>query len=376
MKAWAGYSTKEDTVGAVKEALYMACGGDDETPAILFVFTTDRYDPEVIVETITQSLDGVPVSGMSAAGIIFGEKVFRQGIAILGIGGSSVEATSVLQKDLSQRPFEAGREAGDKLLSYGFDNGVVTVFPDGFSSNISEMLRGLYMNMGPEYQYMGGGAGDNLNFFKTYQFTEKGVATDAIALGLIRGAPINISVGHGWKTYGDPIMVTRTEGKRVYEIDGKPAFDAYKDRFKDISVESFSNIGMRYPLGFLDVNGGYYIRDLLSVNPEDHSINCVSEVPENAIGNIMQGDVSDLINTAKKVCTNAKNEIPNPGFALICDCISRYLLMEDKFENELAAFRQIIGSDTPMVGALTFGEVGSVDYAPFFHNKTVVLAIG
>ncbi len=376
MKAGSGYSTANDSQTAVLEALEMALDVGADQPAILFVFITDRYDPEAVVSALNQKLDGVPFAGMCAAGILYGNQVYTSGVAILALHGEELEAQTVLSSGLNKNPFDVGKFTADKILANGHEDGIVAVFPDGFSSNIAEMLRGLYMNMGPSFQYIGGGAGDNLKFYKTYQFTEQGVATDAVAAAMIRGIPVNISLGHGWESYGEPIMVTRAEGKRVYEIDGKPAFDAYKDRFEGVTIDSFSSVGMKHPLGFIDVNGHYYIRDPLSVNPDDNSINCVSEVPPNAIGNIMKGEVSQLINTARSVCINAKKTSKNPSFALICDCISRYLLMADEFEAELETFREVIGDDVPVVGALTFGEVGSVENAPFFHNKTLVLAIG
>lgn len=50
------------------------------------------------------------------------------------------------------------------------------------------------------------------------------------------------------------------------------------------------------------------------------------------------------------------------------------MLMGKDFEKELNVIRETIGIDVPMLGVLTFGEVGSYTNAPLFHNKTLVLA--
>lgn len=346
------------------------------SPDILYVFTTDGYDHQEIIDTINSFTGGTPIAGMCAGGVIYGNRAYKHGIVALGIESDEIKVKSSLYSGLSDNPFEVGKNVANELTADGFNEGVISVFPNGLGLNIAEMLRGLYMNLGPDFQYFGGGSGDNLNFAKSCQFTEQGLATDAVATSIIHGLPMEISIGHGWKPYGDPIMITRSEGKKVLEIDGKAAFDAYCDRFGNIDPGQFPEIGMKYPLGFADIDGNYYIRDPLSVNSEDNSIYCVSEVPNNAIGSFMQGDITSLTQAAGNVSLNAKKAAGEPAFALICDCISRYLLMADKFEEELQMVQSAIGEDVPLTGALTFGEVGSRKDLPFFHNKTMVLAVG
>ena len=58
------------------------------------------------------------------------------------------------------------------------------------------------------------------------------------------------------------------------------------------------------------------------------------------------------------------------------DCISRVLLMGDRFVEEIQAIRQAVGADVPLLGALSFGEIGSYVDVPLLHNKTTVIAVG
>jgi hypothetical protein len=252
---------------------------------------------------------------------------------------------------------------------------MVVVLPDGFGTNISEAVRGLYNIMGPDFGYVGGGAGDNLKFFKTYQFTEVGIKSDALAVALLNGLIIQTGISHGWKPEGEPLVITDAKGKKVIEIDGRPAFDVYSERLGGINKNKFPEYGMKYPLGFPDISGNYLIRDPLSVNP-DKSIDFITEVPRNAVGNIMSCDMAELIETAEEVAKTTARKVEKPRFALLFDCISRCMLMGKEFEKEIKIIRESIGIGVPLLGALTFGEVGSYVDVPLFHNRTIVLAVG
>ena len=374
MKVGIAYSTLDDSRRAGRTVAEEAVESSGE-PALTLLFTTDAYDQEAVYEAVKEVIGASRMAGFCAGGLITAEGVFRQGVGVCTLSGDELRVVTSLQRGLSADPRDAGRRAGEELLASGLEGGTVFVLPDGFAANISEVVRGLYNAMGPDFKYVGGGAGDNLRFFKTYQFTEAGLTSDALAVALLDGLTVETGIGHGWQPSGDPLVVTAAKGKRVFEIDGRPAFDVYSEHLGGIPVNKFAEYGMRYPLGIPDISGKYLIRDPLAVN-EDGSIDFVTEIPRTAIVNLMEGDVADLIETARSVAQVAARGVTGPQFALLFDCISRCLLMDAEFERELQAIREAVGMEVPMLGSLTFGEVGSYADVPLFHNKTTVIAVG
>ena len=181
---------------------------------------------------------------------------------------------------------------------------------------------------------------------------------------------VGTSLGHGWKPRKESLTITKTDGKKILEIDGKSAFKVYSERLGGISLDEFEEYGMRHPLGIADMSGNYTIRDPVDVD-EDKNIDLVTEISEGSVAYIMESDIGELIDKAGKVATEAKKEVSKPKFALLFDCVSRTLLMEDKFEKELKYIKESIGEDVPILGALTFGEIGRYSGVPLFHNKTV-----
>jgi hypothetical protein len=374
MEIGVAWSTDGDSRQAGEKAAKAAvelCG----LPVMTFLFTTDAYDQRIVFESVRKVIRGSKLAGFCCAGIIASHTVLKQGVGVCAISGDTLKAATSLQEGLSKNPYIIGQRAGRELLSSGIDEGTVFVFPDGFGANISETVRGLYNTMGPDFKYVGGGTGDNLRYFQTYQFTEKNIASDALSVSVLDGIRVETAIGHGWKPLGEPVFIGRTEGKKVIEIDGRPAFEAYKERFSDINIDNFSEYGMRHPLGFPDIWGNYLIRDPIKINL-DQSIDFVTEVPDNAVGYVMEGNVEDLVETAAFVAKKVCREIEDPRFVLCLDCVSRNLLMGAEFKRELEIIKKTVGEHVPFLGALTFGEVGSFIDVPHFHNKTLALTIG
>lgn len=397
MKVGVAYSTVNDSHLAGEKAAREAVMSSS-MPALTFLFTTDSYDQKVVFTAVREVIGDSKIVGFCCGGIITSDGVFTQGVGVCTLSGDDLRVATSLQKDLSSNPYKVGEQSAEELLASGIEQGEVFVFPDGFGANLSKMVRGLYNKMGPNFTYAGGGAGDNLRFFKTYQFTEAGIESDALAVALLDGITIGTALGHGWNSKGAPLIIGNAEGKKVIEIDGKGAFDAYCERLLEhcpalassreveafdtycnqhgeIPLDKFTEYAMKYPLGFPNISGDYLIRDPLTANP-DKSIDFVTEIPVNAVGYIMEGKISELIKSAGVVAKTAAKKVPQPQFALCFDCISRYLLMGKEFEKELGAIRESVGLDIPILGALTFGEVGSYDGIPLFHNKNTVITVG
>lgn len=373
MKTGVSFSNEQDSFRSARNAASEATAVSGE-PVLTLVFATDDYDSGEILSGVKSVVRSSRIAGFCCGGVITCEGVQKQGVGVMTLSGD-FKAVTTLKKGLGQDPLGVGENAGRELLKGSAGNGTAVVMPDGFQADISEMLRGLYNQLGPDVQYTGGGTGDNLKFFRTYQFTENGVAENALAAAYLEGLNIGIGIGHGWVPIGSPLVITSVEGKRVYEIDGAPAFKAYSSRLGGIDRDGFSFHAMHHPLGFPDISGQYIIRDPLVVNSDD-SIDFVTEIPAHAVGSIMDCRIDGLIETAVHAARRALAAAGEPEFVMLFDCISRTLLMGERFQDEIFSLRRTLGEDVPLLGALTFGEVGSYEDVPLFHNKTTVVVVG
>ena len=107
---------------------------------------------------------------------------------------------------------------------------------------------------------------------------------------------------------------------------------------------------------------------------------CVGEVPENVALNILKGSNSSLISAAKSaVDQSIRKSNGNFNKAIIIDCISRILFLEDDITKEMSVISESIKQsqkDVKIKGALTLGEISSYGngFLEFF-NKTIVIGV-
>lgn len=309
--------------------------------------------------------------------MIVSDEFYYDGVLAAGIYSHKIKVKTFLVSEFSKNIQKSVSLVTNKLLANETNQGLLLILPDGFTINIPTFIRALYEHMGPEFCYLGGGSGDNLKFFQTFQFTEEGVKSQAVALALIKNINYFTAIEHGFNPIGPPLLITKASNKIVYEIEGEPAFRVYKSLIEKlfsikVTKENFPHIGLRYPIGIPYFENNFILRDPLKVL-EDESIEFVTEVPEGSLAYIMDTSEKDLLLAAEKVATKIKTAIPSPKLILVFDCISRSMILGKKFKEELSLLSKIIGKDVPIVGALTFGEIGSFVNVPLFHNKTIAV---
>jgi hypothetical protein len=362
---------------AVREAL--ACQGP---PALALVFGSEQYDPVALAAALSRELGTIPWGGCCAAGIIVGERLLWEGLAV-GIFTGDLRAGLGVAGPVSEQPFQSGRRAVEQALQ-GFSappveyHRAVLLFPDAFSGNAAHVVQGAIRDAGGGVAWAGGGAGDNLRFLRTAQFAGGAYRDCVVAIVLEVARPFGVGLGHGWLPYGQPVLATQTRGEAVVDLDFANAFEVYSTtaahQGDEVSRDDFARFAMLHPLGIPAASGSYVIRDPISVEP-DGALRCLAEVPDGSLLRVMQGQPDTLIAAARDAaCASRRRAEGELAFALVFDCVSRARLLGSRISEELAAIHAVLGTEVPMMGCLTFGEVGAQGAAlPQFHNKTTVV---
>jgi len=382
-RLFVGKSSHRDLDIAVEQAAGRAMEGAGRAQLAL-VFTTDHYDFEGVARQSSRLLGDTPWVGCCTAGVFAGDELLRRGIVVgvLGDGAGGLSLGVGISGPVSADARAAGRSAvreAIKALPGSQDaNRALILLPDAITGNGAGVVRGAAQEAGSLFYWAGGGAGDNLRFMETAQFAHGRAFRDHVVAIALEGSSFGVGIRHGWRPYGPPHMVTRAEGARVIELDYMPAFEVYRQvaakHGDTVTREGFAAFAMSHPLGVPQADGEHVIRDPLAVEADD-SLRCVAEVPEGTCVRVMRGDRQLLLEAARQAAARARSAMPGGvGGAVVFDCVSRSLMLEREIGAELAAFRRELGEDVPLVGCLTFGEVGALGTGvPKFHNKTAVV---
>ncbi|HKM17051.1 MAG TPA: FIST N-terminal domain-containing protein, partial [Limnochordia bacterium] len=296
-------------------------------------------------------------------GIFTDENVFREGAAALSLYG--IAARTRLVSTDGQRVYDVGQQAGRDLAHDGDQGSTVMILPSVRNPRLSVLIRGVYSRLGPEFQYIGAGTGT--------QFTEEGHTNDGVALAMIKNVHFTLGTGHGWIPFGEPMLITRIEGHRIYELDGQPAATRFRNAIRQVAKQDAELIGSNYQLGIPCGNGDYIIRNIIS--SEDEALVCVTAFPSKSMVNLMTTSVLALPAIAKRITEETLIRHPHPRFAFLFDGISRERLLKENFVQESRnIFRTLQG--LPAVGVLSYGQIDSSFGIPLLHSSALCVAIG
>jgi hypothetical protein len=254
---------------------------------------------------------------------------------------------------------------------------------DGLTGNQHEMVRGAFSVVGAAAPLVGGCAGDDLTYVRTYQFYggRDGVevlSDAAIGIALGSDAPLGVGIAHGWRKQSDAMVVTNSRDGRVYELDGEPALDVLMRRLDlDESVledeAGFRDLVFLHPLG-LSRRSGEDIRVIHGFDRDDRSLLCLADVPQGALTWLMESDHDAIVDGARESAGQALDGLDGrPAIGLLAfDCAGRRTVLgAEGVRQEIGVIGKELGG-VPYGGFYTNGEIARLRGALGMHHFTLV----
>ncbi|HSO37485.1 MAG TPA: FIST N-terminal domain-containing protein [Labilithrix sp.] len=383
MRLQIGTSTHADGSVAAYDAARRALAGC-AAPALALVFSTSDYPAEAVAEAAQRALGAVPWAGAVTPAILVGSTIMRHGVAVGVIDCDRarvrVGAAGLMSVDARDAGRRAAREAVASMPLPPADRSrAMLLFCATEGCDAAEMLHGALSVAGSGIAWCGGGSGTLEPGAHSAQFAHGSVLRDhVVAVTVDCPSRVGVGIQHGWQPTGPPAMVTRARGCVLERLEHRPAFEVYREAADEqgqrIDTEQFARFAMTHPLGIPQADGEYLIRDPLAVDATG-ALRFLASVPDGALVRVMEGTPTMLVEAARVAASMARADAGGDiGGALIFDCISRYLMLGDGLDEELAACQEALGPDVPVLGCLTFGEVGAFGARmPQFHNKTMVV---
>jgi hypothetical protein len=354
-----------------------------EPPQVVILFISPKYDASTLLLALKESCHPQVLMGCSSAGEFTGESH--------GVGQASAVAIRSAEMQFAcgiGRGLHADRAKVAKDISTSFQ-GIGTHTPtyksaliltDALAGHADELIEQLTVLTGGNYQFFGGGAGDDANFRRTVVFCGTEVASDAaVALEILSSKPIGIGVQHGWKPASEPMRVTASEGGRLISLNATSAVEVFEEH----ATRTGQQFNAKEPIPFflhnilgIDTGRGYKLRVPLTVN-EDGSVSCAAEIPTGATVCIMGTDAL-AAGEAAGIATRAAVDRLNgnqPQVALFFDCVATRLRLGKEFGAELKAVENVLGT-ARFAGCNTYGQVARAE-GQFggFHNCTAVVCV-
>ncbi len=349
----------------------------DPTKSLLILFGSPcfRENPNRIQE-ICQTFPGTPSIGCSTAGEVFGREIRDRSLV-----GSIIQFESTNIRTSSEnisgptKSFSTGEQLAKDLIAPELRG--ILVLSDGLKVNGSELVRGMNSILPESVVVTGGLAGDGDRFEKTWVIQED-VPTEGVitAVGFY-GDQIHLGHGSkgGWDYLGPERRVTRSQDNVLYELDGKPALELYKQYLGE-RASGLPSTALLFPLALKQEGpeDDYLVRTILAVNEEDQSMTFAGNIPQDSLVQLMRGNFDRLITGASEAALLTQPRNPKNTLAIAITCIGRRLVLGERAEEEIEATLDFFPEGTHQIGFYSYGELSPYANGRCeLHNQTMTL---
>jgi hypothetical protein len=228
--------------------------------------------------------------------------------------------------------------------------------------NGTELVKGINAEIPAKVPVTGGLAADGERFEQTWVLHGSSREERAVAAVGFYGEKLRIGFGSmgGWDIFGPIRRITRSEANILYELDGKPALELYKEYLGD-RAEGLPATALLFPLSLhlTDPEERRVVRTVLGVDEADHSMTFAGDMPEGSLAQMMKANFDRLIDGAMGAAVQARDPLNGyaPVLSIAISCVGRRLVLGSRTEEELEIVLEALPPGTTQVGFYSYGEI-------------------
>jgi hypothetical protein len=324
-------------------------------PKAVVFFASSAFDAKSISRNMQDAFPGIAVFGCSTAGEIVSGQMLKKSVVAMAFDSQTIENVDLsLIRDVKKdnaiedafAVFE--KKVGQSMLDLDPTTYVGLILVDGLSMREEDLMDriGDLTNV----TFLGGSAGDDLQFKQTYVFANGEALTNAAVLVLLKPkVGFDIIKTQSFCPSNRELLATRVNeaNRQVLEFNGKDAASAYAELI-GTSVEDAPKQFMKNPVGLV-VDGEPYVRSPQQI--KDNSMVFYCNVKDQMKLSVLES--TDIVKDTETAVAEKKSEMGTLGGILNFHCILRTLELES--EGRTDSYGKIF-SDVPTIGFSTYGE--------------------
>ncbi len=345
-------STKLDIHSAVADLKRQYGEGN---PRVVVFFAASTYDIATLGSNMNQAFPGATVVGCSTAGELADDKMLTESLVAMFLGDDIVEGVaSTLVENLSGGICIADafnrleNQLHEPISALDIRKSVGLVIADGLSGAEERLMEQLGNRS--DLFFVGGSAGDDLQFKKTYVFADAKSVSDAAVLVILKlKKDFEILKTQSFKPMGKTLIATKVDEahRHVLEFNHKPALVAYADAL-GVSPEKAVTLFFQHPLGLM-IDNEPYVRSPQRADGNDIYFYC--QILEGMELELLTS--TDLIAETRAALEASKTACGKIGGLLHFQCILRTLQLRN--ENQCDVYAEMFAG-IPTAGFSTYGE--------------------
>ncbi|MBK7539440.1 MAG: FIST C-terminal domain-containing protein [Myxococcales bacterium] len=381
----AGRSTILEPYDAGVEAALAACASLSSPPSFCLVFATTGYDQVALLAGVRSVIGAASLAGCSGEGVISGNCSDERDrvVTVMAVASTSIRFSVESRPDYATDAERCARALARSLRADGADDlaGVILLV-DGITGDCSSFLAVMQEELPAHTVVVGGCAGDDMSFSRTYQYAGDQVLSGGVSAVALRGsAKLQVAVSHGCSPIGLAHTVTAERDGWLLELDGRPAWSVFKEYLEgdaqDLHAEGIMHLSLGVPLGprQLGDDARFIIRMPMQLEPATGALFFPGGgLSAGAQVRIMRRDQDQIRHSAEDCAARLAQPNP-PVFVLQFDCAGRGRVMFGNCASQeiVAPLQRLLGQAGAWLGLHTYGEIAAVGEHLHYHNYTVAL---
>jgi hypothetical protein len=326
---------------------------------LVVFFCSSEYDLDVLAAEMNRLFAGIQVVGCTTAGEIGPAGYHQHSLSGASFPAGSCVAVSGRLDHLSQFDIARGHDFVQTLLQRlesrvpqaGPDNSFAFMLIDGLSLREEPVAHALQYALG-KIPLIGGSAGDDQRFAKTFVYSDGRFHSDSAELILINTSlPFRVFKTQHFVSTDKRLVVTEADpAKRIVkEINGLPAAEEYA-RLVGIDVHELNPMRFAASPVVVMIDGTDYVRSIQKANA-DGSLTFFCAIEDGVVLRVAHG--VDLVNNLEQTFDKIRAEIGQPQLVFGCDCILRNL---EIIQNGLKDRVEEILQRNNTIGFSSYGE--------------------
>ncbi len=309
-----------------------ALGPDVDGPrtlALVFGAAAQLDDPAPIAQ-LRELLPATRIVGASGAGAVSSMDVLDAAATMALVRFEHTDMDVVCQDVPTVDDSRAsGRDIARRLVAR---EGLTAVYvlADGLLVNGPELVQGLNEVLPRGVSLAGGMAGDTVAFERTWTVVDGAPRQRHVTAVGFYGTRLQMQRGcrGGSVGFGPRRLVTRSAGNVVYELDGAPALQLYKDFLGD-HASTLPGSASHFPLSvFRTPQSEAVIRFVLGIDEAAQSITVAGDIPQGAHVQLSRANRDDLLEGAIQAASDATAGLESgPVLNLVVSCIGRRIVL-------------------------------------------------
>jgi hypothetical protein len=374
---------------AIAECIEVALEG--KPCDLVLIHASTGHDFHQLTDEARRLLPGARILAASCCGIVGREGVSesKKDVAVMTVTGPEF-AVAHVDGISGDNSFEKCAELAKELLSQQPGVRMVYFLASGIDIANDRCIAGLESVLGPGVTIFGATSSDDMRGVVSYQAVD-GQVFEHAAFAVGFSDPTleeDTQATHGFVAIGEPLVVTKSEGHRILELNGKPAWTEFTHR---LGLPPSATPGDTIPIGALAEElpeplaaeyGNPHILRAVTKRDADGTMYYATQCPEETVLKLTVRDelriFDDLDRMMKMLLERAGGRKPVAVFH--ADCLARgKFLFNRVMKEELVSWMQhplsTDGVPPPWLGMYGFGEFARLGGANTFHNYTTALYV-